>query len=110
MEETLRDVGGEVEVSGAEEIEEDGEAIWVSVDEKIFFGRGEVPVVVEQGPEEGVATCVREGRRRRFEDSSANVEFDPVFGVTHRCKKDGFKILNRGKVRAFYSFLFFPRK
>lgn len=65
VEETLRDGGGEVEVSCAEEVEEDGEAVWVTVDEEemVLFGGWwrEVPVVVEQGAEEGVAACVCEG-------------------------------------------------
>lgn len=67
MEETIWDVCWDVEVSGTEEIEENGEAIWVSVDEMIFSGRGrgrrrEIPFVVEECAEEGIATCVCESR------------------------------------------------
>lgn len=79
-----------MELLRSEEIEEDGEAIRVPVDEVFgsgsagVFGFGlEVPVAVEHGAEHGVTACVGEGCGCRLEDSASDVESHPVSLNSH---------------------------
>ena len=84
VEEFLRNVGGNVEFAGAEEVEEDGEAIGVAIDE-ILVGVVElkIPTVIEHCSKHRITAGVSEGCGGCFENSSSDVQSYSVSLYSH---------------------------
>lgn len=84
VKEFLGNVGGNAEFAGAEEVEEDGEAIGVAID-KVFIGVIElkIPIVIEHCSKQRIAAGVCEGCDGCLEDFASYVQSYSVFLNSH---------------------------
>lgn len=78
----LREIRRDVEVTGAEKVEEDTEALGVPINEDVGFGLRieiEIPMIIKECAEKGIAAGISKRSRGCLEDFTANVEGNCVF-------------------------------